>query len=111
MAENDFNNQRVCPAVGSQEVNICLPVMISPFSVAGPAKIECCGAPVIDHSGRGCCGKAGATCQFTISQKIKVDVPVEFGANVKVGETFVDCGKTDVGCGCKDDYRGYDMSL
>jgi hypothetical protein len=38
-----------------------------------------------------CRGKVGAVCHFTIAQKIKIEVPIDFGAAVKVGDTYVEC--------------------
>ena len=102
MGENDYTSNQKCPTTGVQEVSVCLPVTIKPFAVTGPVSVDCCGEAQIDRSGRPCRGKVGATCMFTISQKLRIDVPVEFGANVKVGETFVDCmGAKD--CDCVDE--------
>lgn len=97
---------QTCPVVGSQNVEVCLPVAISPFAVTGPAKIQCCGEPLIELCCDHCHGKPNGTCEFTISQKIHVEIPVEFGATVNVGETFVDCDchkneKPDGGHDCK----------
>ena len=38
-----------------------------------------------------CEGKPKETCKFTISQKIRVEVPVLFGAKTEVGEALIDC--------------------
>ena len=38
-----------------------------------------------------CKGIVNGKCDFVISQKIQIDLPVEFGATVKVGDTYVDC--------------------
>ena len=83
---------QTCPAIGSQEATVCLPISVSPYAVTGPAMIECCGAAKITNSCNRCPGKTNANCEFTISQKIRVEIPVEFGATVNVGETYVDCG-------------------
>lgn len=82
---------QTCPALGSRTATVCLPVSVSPFAVTGPVVIECCGEPEVMPSCH-CKGKINGTCDFTISQKILVEVPVEFGANVNVGETYVECG-------------------
>lgn len=100
---------QTCPAVGVQTANVCLPVKVSPFSVTGPARVHCCGEPLVLPHNDHCHGKPNGTCEFTISQKIKVEIPVEFGATVHVGDTFVDCGcskceepKKDCDCDCGD---------
>lgn len=91
MSENSSQRLPACPAVGSQTATICLPVSIKPFAVAGKAKLECCGPPVIAAACKKCRGVPNGKCDFTISQTIRVDLPVEFGATVSTGETFVDC--------------------
>lgn len=88
----------VCPGVGSQTATVCLPVAVSPYAHAGPAMIHCCGEPIVVMCCNRCRGKVKAKCEFTISQKIQVEIPVEFGATVDIGDTFIDCG-----CGCDDD--------
>ena len=40
-------------------------------------------------------------CKFTISQKLRVEVPVIFGARAEVGKASVDCDYA-VNCGCSD---------
>ncbi|MDP4153853.1 MAG: hypothetical protein Q8865_10540 [Bacillota bacterium] len=94
LIEKDKTPQKAqcCPAVGSQIAKICLPVSTHPYAVTGPISIHCCGDPVIKQSCDHCFGKVNGACDFTISQKIRVDVPVEFGAMVNVGETYVSCG-------------------
>lgn len=82
---------QTCPALGTQTATVCLPVTICPHAITGPAKIHCFGEPVIKPCQCHCKGKPNGRCTFTISQKIKVEIPVEFGATVDIGETFIDC--------------------
>lgn len=82
---------QTCPAVGSQSVVACLPVTVCPYAVTGPAVVQCCGEPIVNQCCGHCRGKVNGTCEFTISQKIRVEIPVEFGASVNIGDTFVDC--------------------
>lgn len=89
--ENFSSKLKTCPAVGSQVATICLPVEISPHAVTGPAMIKCCGEPEVKPHCNHCRGTKNGKCEFTISQKIRVDIPVEFGASVDIGETFVEC--------------------
>lgn len=82
-----------CSAIGYQTVDVCVPVTVKPFGSAGNIKTHCEGKPVVvEHCGH-CPGTPGGTCQFTISQKLRVEVPVIFGARAEVGEAFVDCGR------------------
>lgn len=91
MSETCSQKLPACPAVGSQTTTICLPVSIKPYAVSGKATLECCGNPVIAPSCSTCHGTPNGNCDFTISQTIRIDLPVEFGATVTTGETFVDC--------------------
>jgi len=87
-----------CDAVGEQLVNICVPVSVQPFATVGPISVRCCGAPTVEP-GTVCPGIPNLSCDFTISQTICVEVPVEFGAVVNTGETNVLCaGQSCANC-------------
>lgn len=81
-----------CSAVGYQDVNVCIPITIKPFGEAGNAKTKCLGRAVVSADCDKCPGRLGAICKFTISQKLRVEVPVVFGARAEVGEASIDCG-------------------
>ena len=97
---------KTCPSVGYQDVVVCVPVEIKPFAEIGKIKTECLGKSVTSHEE--CKGSIKNTCRFSISQKIRVEVPVEFGAKTEIGEAHIDCecpkfksSSFDCGCGCK----------
>ncbi|MGO5053510.1 hypothetical protein ACTQ6A_13550 [Lachnospiraceae bacterium LCP25S3_G4] len=94
MAENQ--TPQACSGVGSQLATICLPVSVTPYAITGPASFHCCGDMIITPACNECCGKENGSCDFTITQTIKIDIPVEFGASVKIGDTFIECGCTSV---------------
>lgn len=99
--EKDKDKDKVgCEAVGYQDVNVCIPVTIKTFGEAGNAKTQCLGKAVIASGCDKCPGKPGGVCKFTISQKLRVEVPVVFGARAEVGEASVDCDcdKVDYDC-------------
>jgi hypothetical protein len=81
-----------CCAVGYQDVNVCIPVTIKTFGEAGNAKTQCLGNAVVTTGCDKCQGKADDLCKFTISQRLRVEVPVVFGARAEVGDAIVDCG-------------------
>lgn len=89
--EKDRKEKAGCDALGFQDVNVCVPITIKPFGEVGNAKTKCLGKAEIASGCKKCAGKPGEMCQFTISQKLRVEVPVVFGARAEVGETFVDC--------------------
>lgn len=99
--ELDDNVCGVCPAVGIQEVNVCVPVEIKPFAKVSKVKTQCVGRPVLHRGTKTCDGHCGETCKFTVSQKMKIEVPVVFGARTEVGEAAIDCGI----CPCGDDHE------
>ena len=86
MGESD-NTQ---PVVGTQKAKVSVPITISPYAFAYPAKVVCFGEPTITCNLRAK-GKPNGMCNLTITQTLKIDVPVEFGAQVKYGNTYVDC--------------------
>jgi len=81
-----------CPTTTYQEVDVCVPVTISPYATVGEATVTCCGDPTITQGTASCAGTTGGTCSFTISQRVCVAVPVAFGANAQVGNYTVNCG-------------------
>ena len=80
-----------CPVAGYQDVNVCVPITIKVFGEVGNAETQCLGKSVVSSGCEVCSGKPGDVCKFTISQKLRVEVPVIFGARAEAGEAFVDC--------------------
>lgn len=90
-----------CSTVGYQDVDVCIPITIKAFGEVGNAKTQCLGKSVISSGSDACSGKPGEVCKFTISQRLRVEVPVIFGARAEAGEAIIDCGcteKTDSCC-------------
>jgi len=91
-----------CNAVGFQKVEVSVPVTVIPFAKVGPTKTKCVGEPMIMCGAGPCRGKKDCVCCFTISQKLVVEVPVAFGANTMIGDTFIDCLETAVDNKCSE---------
>ena len=88
----DLNNPTTtCPVTGKRNIDLCVPVSVIPFAEVGKIITKCVGKPTVENGN--CKGKANEHCDFIIKQTISVEVPVEFGAKVTTGETFVVCGK------------------
>ena len=101
---------QTCPAFGFQKLSVCVPVTVTPFAKPGATETKCCGDPVVKPGDSTCTGRKNGACNFTITQEICVKVPVEFGADVNVGDTFVECkdvSDKDIcrSCGVKDVYK------
>lgn len=86
-----MNENKVCPATGFQKVEICVPVTVKPFAKTGTTVTKCYGEPIVTPGIVTCEGTKNGECFFTISQKICVQVPVEFGAESSTGDTFINC--------------------
>ena len=80
----------------TQVSTVSQPVMNRPFVVTGPIKVECEGRPVVEHHEDEECSRGRGGCRFVIKQKIKVDIPMEFGATVRIGDSHVECGRVRV---------------
>ena len=90
-----------CSAVGYQDVDVGIPITIKAFGEVGNAKTQCLGKSILSSGSDVCLGKPGKVCKFTISQKLRVEVPVIFGARAEAGEAIIECGcteKTDSRC-------------
>lgn len=80
---------KTCPSIVYQNASICAPVKVSFFAKAGATQTTPVGLPVISRATQACCGKPNGNCKFTMSQKLCIAVPVEFGARTKVGKPSV----------------------
>lgn len=97
---------QVCPAVGYQSAAICVPVTVTPYAHTGAPFTECCGEPVVTSGENICCGIKNGSCCFTISQNIRVAVPVQFGAATTVGDAYVACSGVSVDDECPHGCKG-----
>ena len=84
--------KELCPTMGVQEVEVGVPVCIKAFAHVGKVKTECVGNAEIIPDTEVCRGKPDSVCKFVISQKIKIEIPVMFGAKTEIGEAAIDCG-------------------
>ena len=87
MGEPVFINKFVgttgsCPVTGYQIVDMHLPVKVKPSATVGPIKTNCCGKAVVSPMDE---------CGFMISQKLCIEVPVEFKAETTTGEVQHEC--------------------
>lgn len=104
----DLRVPQTCPAMGYQELSVCVPVTVTPFAKTGKTKTTCCGSAVVDADDI-CPGTENGSCTFTITQDICVSVPVTFGAHASAGNPFVNCGDASAEDICKDCDKDGDM--
>lgn len=90
-------DHKACDDVFKQSNYVCVPVKVKPFAKSGRAMVRCDGCPVITP-GCECEGEVDGSCEFTITQKLSISLPVCFGADVKVSPTRVQCGEVKSDC-------------
>ena len=83
--------KKECFAKGIHELGVSVPITVTPYARVKGSKIICCGKPQVTMCDKPCPGQKNGVCKFIISQVIGVEVPVEFGANIMTGDTYVDC--------------------
>jgi len=84
-----------CHVDGQQMVDVCLPVAVTPFANVGKITSRCCGGAVVTRGADICQGIPNGTCNFTIRQKICVNVPIDFGTIVQPGVPHILCSDED----------------
>lgn len=74
-------------------LTICIPVTTTPCVKVGKIKTECCGTPIVSaRKYEKCCDEMkNGSCKFTIIQKMKVEIPIDFEADTKIDDLMVDC--------------------
>lgn len=93
-----------CPAVGYRDVNVCVPVTIKAFGEVGNVKTHCLGeSSVLTEEETACPENTSESCSFTICQRMRVEIPVIFGARAEIGDATVNCG-------CSEEESDFDNS-
>lgn len=88
-----------CETTTYQTATVCAPVTVIPLAAPGTIITTCCGEPDV-KSGKEC--PSGAPqCQFTVSQRVCIEIPIKFGAKTQVGSPSISCGEPDTE-GCQD---------
>lgn len=84
-----------CPALVHDTVCVQAEVTINPYVNVGKIESYCLGKPVIGA----CSGKMppAKCCSFTVSQNIRVQVPLTFSAYAKAMPTGIVCGMPGIG--------------
>lgn len=81
----------VYPIIASQEVGVCLPITVKPYAKIGLIKTKCCGPAVIRPGSKCCDGVKNGECAFTVTQKLRVNIPIICGAKAITGDNYVCC--------------------
>jgi len=84
-----------CDKTACRKFEVFVPITVTPFGTPHDIDVECFGDVKV-QDGDKCNGRGPGTHKFTISQVIKVFIPVKFGADVCFAESCdTDLGKCD----------------
>lgn len=84
-----------CSKSGTQCVDIREPVILAPAVTVGSVTTVCQGSPVVVCE----TSDDGTYCTVTLTQKVCVTVPVQYGVTVSKGEASISCSGGS-GCSC-----------
>lgn len=108
MENNIVVNVGACPVDVCHDTTASVPVTVNTFAEAGEPSVRCCGTPEI-HRGIICGGSTENKYEFTVSQTMRIQIPMFFGADIGIGDaTFENCGTTaladnqNCACSCCD---------
>lgn len=88
-----------CETTFFQNETVCVPVTVTPFAMPGMARAVCCGAPTVGQ-GEQCPGDR-KSCTFVIRQRLCIEIPITFGADIETGDAVVQCGDvSETPCDC-----------
>ena len=79
-----------CPTTSYQHVSVSVPVAVIPYAKVGRIQIHCNGNTAISSNEAYCNGNKDGICRFVITQSFCVEIPVNLGASVNIGDTFVE---------------------
>lgn len=120
MAHNFEKRQRHimdmgCPARAFEEAEVTVPILVRADADVREVELKCMGEPRLVCDTDVTPGRPGAVSRFTVSQRLRVDIPIVFKAETEIGEGHVrykNCGKMedchdedverDDDCGCKE---------
>ncbi|MCL1806642.1 MAG: hypothetical protein FWG31_02950 [Oscillospiraceae bacterium] len=86
------------PVEVHEEIGIAVPVTVRAEAEVKDVKIRCNGCEV--HEGGNCPGRPHAVSKFVVSQRIELDIPIEFECEVDVGEGHINYDVLEDNCGC-----------
>ena len=89
--------EHACERDVCRSFDVSVPVTITPFATPRRARVSCSRRAEVTPGHRTCEDRT-TRIEFTISQRLDVDVPVRFGADVRYSDTCVhdrgECGRS-----------------
>jgi hypothetical protein len=78
-----------CEKTVRKTFEISVPVTVTPFAVPEKPDVKCCGDIDVRH-GHSRCESDGNKFEFTVTQRINIEIPIKFGAEVCLDKTCAD---------------------
>lgn len=88
-----------CDTTVFQNVDVCVPITITPETITGPINVRCCNAAVV--SSEPCPPSGPSSCVFYVRQRLCAEVPISFSATGESGNPIVTCQEPNQ-TGCTD---------
>ena len=89
-----------CPSNTCEEAAVTLPVEVRAFADVGDVELMCLGPVVVRRNSSDTPGRPCAVSKFTISQRMRVIIPVTFNAEADIGESHVEFEPCSDPCKC-----------
>ena len=83
---DDCYDIQSCEKTINRAFNTSVPVTFTPYATAEKPDVNCSGEIVV-VSGHKRCEHPENVFEFTVTQKISIDIPIRFGAEVCYGKT------------------------
>lgn len=80
------NSHDECTKTVCQLANVSVPIRLKPCVTVDDITAECCEAPVIECRA----GRCKNSFEITVTQKISVNIPINYKIDACVGESVID---------------------
>ena len=78
-----------CPTRAFEEAEITVPVIVRAHAEVHNVEIKCMGEPHIKCHSSVTPGRVGAESRFTVSERIRIEIPIDFHAETDIGQGHV----------------------
>lgn len=84
-------NESSCDTTAVHEIDVCVPITVEPCVDLGEAFIDCIEEPSFIPMSCGGWNYKKGKCKFTICQKLRIMIPIEFDVEAWDGPLMVNC--------------------
>lgn len=93
-------SSKKCPMKAFEEAKVSVPVTFRAYCETEEAEVECVGRPYVIRNCHETPGRPDAVSRYTVVQKLRAEIPMEFYAESEVGEAFVEYSSSEESCDC-----------